>query len=403
MSLKTRTYGILGIGAAIAIGLTYISLKPEPVLVDLHQIASGPLAVTINADGVTRITDIFEVASPITGTALRSPVHIGDVVAGGETVVSVVKPVAAGLLDSRTQAQAEATIQEATAALHVAQTELTRAENDRALAKTQFERTQTLVERDVASLSRLEDAAQRLALGDAAVEAAFARIDMAEGNLMRANAALRQPDIAVSGDGGCCIELIAPADGTVLLVANESERPVMVGAPLVTIGDPTRLELVADLLSSDAVRLTPGATATLDRWGGETLLTATLERIAPSARTKVSALGISEQRVDAIFEITTPLSERGNLGDGFSVYVRISEWENDDVITVPLSALFKRGDDWAVFKVAEDFAEEVAVTIGVQNDQSAQVLSGLSIGDKVITHPNDSISDGQLVALRVSQ
>lgn len=400
MSWKPRTIGLVGGGAAVMLALAYMSFRDDPVPVDLHYVARGPMQVTINADGVTRVRDIFEVASPISGTALRSPVAVGDRVVGGETVVAVVQPMTPSLLDSRSQAQAEAAVNEAEAALHVARTDLARAQNDLVLAQSQFTRTQTLVERDVASLTRLEDAAQRLDVANAGVEAAQARIEMANSTLAREQSMLRVPSAPAGSDASCCMELRAPAGGVVLSVASESERPVVTGAPLVSIGDPAELELVADLLSTDAVRITPGARAMVDRWGGRTLLDAELDRISPSARTKVSALGIEEQRVDAVFNITSPLADRQALGDGFAVFVRIIEWEDDNALTVPLSAVFKRGDVWTLFVVVDETVAEQAVTLGMRNSQFAQVLDGLVEGDAVIMHPNDAISAGQRIVLR---
>lgn len=400
MSWKPRTIGLVGVGAAVMLGLAYVSFREDPVPVDLHYVTRGPIQVTINADGVTRVREIFEVASPISGTALRSPVAVGDVVVGGDTIVAVVQPMTPSLLDSRSQAQAEAEVHEAEAALHVAQTDLARAQNDQTLAQSQFNRTQTLVERGVASLTQLETAVQTLAVADAGVEAAQARIEMADSTLARAQTMLRVPSATDAVDASCCLQLRAPTDGIVLFVANESERPVTTGAPLVTIGDPSELELVVDLLSTDAVGLASGASAMVERWGGDTILTAELDRISPSASTKTSALGIEEQRVDVVFNITSPLPDRLSLGDGFSVFVRIIEWEDDSALTVPLSAIFKRGDIWTVFVVTNDTIGEQAVTLGMRNSQFAQVLDGLVEGDAVIMHPNDNISAGQRIVLR---
>ncbi len=401
MSLKPRTLGLLGLGAALMLGLGYVAFREDPVPVDLHTAARGPLEVTINADGVTRIKEIYDVASPITGTALRSPVDVGDPVVAGETVIAIVRPAAPTLLDSRTMLQAQATVQEAEAALHVAETDLARALEDRSLARSQYDRTQTLVERDVASLTRLEDALQRLAVAQTAVEAAEARIDMAKGTLNRAETMLQVPDAGAQVDASCCVEIRSPADGVILSVVETSERPVLTGAPLLRLGDPAELEIVADLLSSDAVRLQPGATAVVERWGGPVPLSASLTRIAPSAETKVSALGIEEQRLDAIFDITTPATERTALGDGFAVFLRITEWRKDDVLQVPLSALFKRNGEWAVFTASDGIATEQVIRIGRQNTQFAEVLDGLAVGAAVVTHPNDQlISGGQIVDRR---
>ncbi|MGJ8623098.1 MAG: efflux RND transporter periplasmic adaptor subunit [Yoonia sp.] len=398
MSFKPRTIGLLGLGAALMLGLGYVAFQDDPVPVDLHVLTRGPLEVTINADGVTRIKEIYDVASPITGTALRSPVEVGDPATAGETVIAVVRPATPALLDSRSLLQAQATVQEAEAALHVAETDLARATEERTLARSQFERTQTLVERDVASLTQLEDAIQRLAVAQSTVEAAEARIDMAQSTLNRAETMLQVPDAQAQADASCCVQIMAPADGVILSVAEISERPVVTGAPLLRLGDPSELEIVADLLSSDAVRLEIGAPAVVERWGGPQALRAELTRIAPSAATKVSALGIEEQRLDAIFDITTPAADRTALGDGFAVFLRITEWHKDDVLQVPLSALFKTDGTWAVFTAENGIATEQAIRIGRHNTQFAEVLDGLAAGMAVVTHPNDQlISGGEIV------
>ncbi|WP_400084820.1 efflux RND transporter periplasmic adaptor subunit [Yoonia sp. R78084] len=402
MSWKPRTIGLVGLGAAVMLGMGYVALQEDPVPVDLHTITRGPLAVMINADGVTRIKDIYDVSSPINGTALRSPVDIGDRVTGGQTVVAVVQPATPGLLDSRSLLQAQATVQEAEAALDVAEADLARAQEDRALAQTQYDRTQILVERGVASLTRLEDALQKLAVAQTTVEAAEARIDMAESTLARAATMLQSPQSAAEVDASCCLEIYAPADGVVLSIESISEHPVATGAPFLRIGDPAQLEIVADLLSSDAVRLQTGAIATVERWGGDNALAATLTRISPAAETKISALGIDEQRLDVIFDITTPASERAGLGDGFAVFLRIIEWQTDDAVQVPLSALFKRRGDWAVFRAEDGTVTEQIISIGRQNAQFAEVLEGLDPGMHVVTHPNDQLMTGAEIIQRSS-
>ena len=400
MTWKPRTIGLVGVGVAVMVGLGYVVMQDDPVPVDLHMLTRGPLDVTINADGVTRIKDIYDIASPIIGTALRSPVRVGDRVVAGDTVVAIVRPAAPSLLDSRSLLQAQATVQEAKAALDVAESDLARAREVRSLAQSQYDRTQTLVERNVSSLTQLEDALQRLAVAETAVQAAEARIHMAQSTLARAETMLQAPDAGSSVDISCCLQITAPATGVVLSVESMSEHPVLTGVPLLRIGDPAALEIVADLLSSDAVRLRPGAQAVVERWGGPTALAATLTSIAPAAKTKVSALGIDEQRLDAIFDLTSPVTERSELGDGFSVFLRITEWRTDDALQVPLSALFKRGGEWAVFTANDGIATEQTIRIGRQNGQFAEVLEGLSPGTSIVTHPNDALVSGMEITAR---
>jgi HlyD family secretion protein len=241
----------------------------------------------------------------------------------------MVEPVSPALLDARSRAQAEASRGRGRAALDVARSDLRRAEEEQAFARLQFDRTQTLMTRGVATVTQMETVAQGLAVAEAAVAAAQSRVAMSEGSLERAQATLARPEGDPASAEDCCVILRAPSDGVVLSIATISEHPVQAGAPLLSVGDPTDLEIVADLLSSDAVRIGPGTRAIVERWGGPDPLEATLTRIEPAAETRVSALGIEEQRVDAIFAIETPPEDRPGLGHGFAVFLRIVEWESE--------------------------------------------------------------------------
>lgn len=400
MVWTTRTVGLSLAGAALIGGLAYVAFREDPVPVDLVEVTRAPMQVTIDADGQTRIREIYEVASPIAGTARRAPVEVGDEVLAGETVVARVDPVSPSLLDARARAQAEASVDEARAALDVARSELRRAEEEEAFARQQYERTETLVDRGVATLTQMETVAQQLAVAEAAVAAAESRLAMQEGSLERAEAALVGPEGNGVAEGECCVVLRAPADGVVLSISTISEHPVQAGAPLLTVGDPQDLEIVADLLSSDAVRIGPGTRAIVERWGGPDPLEAVLRRIEPAAETRVSSLGIEEQRVDAIFSIETPPEERPGLGHGFSVFLRIVEWESDDALQVPLGALFRRGTEWAVFVVEDGVARERMVEVGRRGQRTAQITGGLEAGDVIVTHPSDAVSDGVAIVDR---
>jgi HlyD family secretion protein len=400
MSWNARTIGLSLAGAALIGGLAWVAFREEAVPVDLVEVTAGAMQVTIDADGRTRIVDLYEVASPIAGTALRAPVAVGDPVVAGETVVARVEPVSPSLLDARTRAQAEASVAEAEAALEVARSELRRMQEEETFARQQYERTETLVERGVATLTQMETASQSLAVAEAAVAAAESRLAMAEGALGRAEAALVGPGTGERGATDCCVVLRAPADGVVLSIATISEHPVQAGAPLVTVGDPRDLEIVADLLSSDAVRIGPGTRAIVERWGGPEPLEAVLRSIEPAAETRVSSLGIEEQRVDAIFSIETPPGARPGLGHGFSVFLRIVEWESADALQVPLGALFRRGTDWAVFAVEDGVARERIVEIGRRGQRTAEITGGLEAGDVIVTHPSDAVTDGVTIVDR---
>lgn len=400
MSFSVRNLVLIVLGASVVAALGYLSLRTDPVPVDLSTVVRGPLQVTVNADGRTSVRDLYEISSPISGTALRSPVEVGDPVFAGETVVAIVRPGTSALLDERTRRQAEATLIEAQATLQLAETQRLRAEKDLEFNQSQLQRTQALVERGVASITQLEDAVQNHAIADATAKAAEAQIELARGQIERAEAALMTPSEGEAASGACCVEIHAPADGVVLSIEMVSQRPVNPGTPLLAVGEPTDLELVVDILSSDGVRLSPGTPAIVERWGGEGTLEARLARIDPAARTKVSALGIEEQRVDAYLDFVTPPERREGLGDGFSVFVRIVEWESDDVLQIPVSALFRDGSTWAAFVSLDGVARQRALRIGHRNTQAAEVLDGLSEGEQVITHPSDQIEDGITIVER---
>ncbi len=400
MAQMRRNILLGGIAAVVVGGLIYVTVRPEPVPVDLHTVDQGDFAITVDVDGETRVADLYEVAAPISGVALRSPLKVGDPVIGGETVVARVEPSSPGLLDTRTRLQAEAHVREMEAVLNVAQSDRRKSEEDLAYAQSQYDRVATLVERNVSSITRLEDVHQRLAIAQAALQSAEARISQAESGLDAAKAAL--VDMTSEAESSfCCVPILAPADGVVLDIDVVSARPVVAGARLISIGDPGELEIVADILSTNAVRLPENAQALVERWGGAPLQ-AKLSRIEPAARTKVSALGIEEQRVDAIFDIASPREERSGLGHGFAVYLRIIEYEESDVLMIPLSAAFRVGEEWAVFRVVGDRVERIPVELGRRNGRHAVVLSGLDVGDRVVEHPSEKLTDGSLIVERTT-
>ncbi|MCV2869180.1 HlyD family efflux transporter periplasmic adaptor subunit [Defluviimonas sp. WL0002] len=401
MPTKLRSIA-MGVAAAGAVGaLIWVAVRPETVPVDLATVTTGAMEVTINGDGVTRIRNIYEVAAPVAGKALRSPVEVGDTVVAGKTIVARVEPVDPGLLDRRSRNQAEAAVKEAEAAVSLALTQIAKAEADVDYARSQYDRAEALSNRGVFSLTQLEDAAQLLKVQEAALAAARAQHQLSIGALERARAALIGPE-SDGMTGTCCVEIAAPADGAVLSLANASERPVIPGTVLLSVGQPRDLEIVVDLLSSDAVRVEAGARAEILRWGGEGALAATVREVEPAGFTKVSALGIEEQRVNVILDLESPVEMRAGLGDGFSVFARIVEWSTDAALLVPIGALFRANGGWAVFTAQDGHAALTQVRVGHMNDTVAEVLEGLQEGVQVITHPSDRIEDGTGITDRQS-
>lgn len=393
-----------GILALIALAAAAVwALRPQPVQVDFAEARIAPMEVTVSAEGITRIREPFAVVAPVTGTTTRSPVEVGDSVVAGETVVAVIQPAEPAILDARTRAQAEAAVTEAQAAVRLAEVSLSRAEADLAYAESQLARNRALADRGIIAQRILEDSVQMATTARAAVEAARFELDLHRATLARAQAQLYRPADPLPANpppGECCLRITAPKTGKVLEVTDVSARLVPAGSQLMTIGDPGELEIEVDLLSSDAVRVMPGARAHVDRWGGAGVLEAAVRRIDPSAFTRVSALGIEEQRVRVRLDILTPAEARAGLGDRYRVYVSIVVWSADAVLQVPQSVLFRHEGGWAVFREDQGRAVLTAVEIGQQTEDAAEVLSGLNPGDRLVAYPANRVSAGDPVAAR---
>ncbi|KNG91861.1 efflux RND transporter periplasmic adaptor subunit [Pseudaestuariivita atlantica] len=400
MFLSPRTVIVSGLGLALIAGLVLTAFKDDPIPVDIAQVARGELSVTVNADGETRVRERYDVTAPITGTLLRMPLDVGDPVVAGETIVARIEPATAPLLDARSRAEALAVLHDAEAQIAFASAEIARTEANVTYARSQLKRAKALVGSGAVTITRVEDAANLLAISEAENVSAQARMSMALAAKERAQAVLQDPEIGAA-TGVCCVQLPAPSDGVILTQVNVSSRPVLAGENLAVVGDPRDLEIVADILSSDATRLRVGADVILERWGGAKALKGVVRRIEPTARTVVSALGIEEQRVDLLIDITSPTQEWASLGHGFSVFVRVVEWQADDTLLIPLSAVFQSDQGWFTFLVTEDFiAVRTPIELAQRDGRMAIVAVGLSAGDRVVTHPPDTLRDGSKVAER---
>ena len=400
MSLSPRTLVISGLGLAVVAGLIFTAFRDAPIPVDIAEIARGDLKVTVNSEGETRVRERYDVNAPISGMLLRSPLNVGDPVVEGETIVARIEPAAAPLLDARSRAEAVAALHDADAQIAFANAEIARTEANVIYAGGQLERAQALVGSGAATITHVEDAANLLAISEAENVSAQARMSMAKAAKERAEAVLQDPELGTDA-GVCCVQMTAPTDGVILSQVNVSARPVVAGENLAAIGDPDDLEIVADILSSDATRLRVGADVVLERWGGSHALTGIVRRIEPTARTVVSALGIEEQRVDLLIDITSPAQEWAGLGHGFSVFVRVVEWQAEDALLIPLSAVFQSDEGWFTFVVSENFvAQRTPIEIAQRDGRKALVARGLEEGNRVVSHPPDTLRDGSRVALR---
>ncbi|MCC2110981.1 MAG: HlyD family efflux transporter periplasmic adaptor subunit [Hyphomicrobiales bacterium] len=373
---------------------------PKPVFVDIAEIGRETLEVTVEDEGVTRIRDVYTVSAPVPGKVLRSPREIGDTVIADETLVAVIEPTDPTFLDARSQRVAEAAVSAAEAAVNLAAAQVREANSQLDFAKSDLERAERLADRKTISERSLEKARLDVATAEANLARAIATEEVRKRELESARAQLIQPGETSTTSASCCVQVRAPVNGRVLTIMNESEQVVQAGTPLIEIGDPADLEIVVDLLSRDAVRVAVDAPARIDGWGGGLELKGIVTRIDPAAFTKVSALGIEEQRVKTVLKITSPHAEWKTLGHGFRVVARIVVARAENTLAVPLAALFRQGEDWAVFRVIAGRAVLTPVEIGERNLHIAEVKSGLAEGDRVILHPSDSIGEDVEVALR---
>jgi len=388
-----RVLGVSGIVLAILAA----ALWPESVEVDLARVERRPLQVTIDEEGETRVRERFVVSAPVSGRLQRIELEPGDPVVRGETVLAHLTPAQPTLLDTRTQAELSAAIEASRAALGQARAERDRASAALERARSLLRRQQGLAEAGAISRDELEATQTDVKTAEEALRASDFSVNRAEFDLQMARARLQSPG---AGGGGRPIEIRSPIDGVVLKRMRESESVVQAGEPLLEVGDASRLEVVADLLSTDAVRVPANARVLIEQWGGGHTLEGRVRRVEPSGFMKISALGVEEQRVNVIVDFVDVATAAKALGDSYRVEVRIVAWEAPDVLTVPTGALFRRGNDWAVFRVENARARTQAVELGQRNATDAEVKDGLQPAQPVVLHPPDTLADGMRVIER---
>jgi HlyD family secretion protein len=384
------------IGVLVVAGLIAIVLWPSTVDVDAAVVARGSLMETIDEEGVTRVRDRFTVSAPVAGRLLRIELEPGDPVKAGD-IVAQVRPETPPLLDARARSEAEAMIATARAAVGRAQADEQRSRAALAQAERDLARTEALAAGGAVAAQEVETARAAVDSAREIVNAAVYGVKAAEADLRRAEARLAPEAAAPTARA---VPIRSPAAGVVLRRLRESEAVVPAGDPILEIGDPQQLEIVSDLLSTDAVRVKPEAPALIEQWGGSHVLDARVRRVEPSGFTKISALGVEEQRVNVILDFADPAGAWRALGDAYRVEVRIVTWQADAVLKVPTSALFRENARWAVYLIQDGRARLTSVEIGHQNGQEAEVRAGLGEGDEVIVHPGDTIADGTRVRVR---
>jgi HlyD family secretion protein len=382
------TLTVVVVAAALAWGFW---LGPVPV--EGAPVVRAPLRVTVEEEGRTRVKDRFVISAPVAGYLQRIQLEVGDAVTQGQTV-AIMEPLRPEVLDPRSRARAEAQVAAARAALKSAEEQVVSTQAEDVYAQTEYRRKQKLLKDALVSQNDLDQAQSHARQAAAGKRSAGFAVEVARFDLEAAQTAVQY---SVAGDGAEeqeSVKLRAPVASRVLAIHHESEGVVVTGEDLLEIGDPAALEVAVDVLSADAVRIHPGGAVQFQRWGGELPLDGVVRIVEPTGFTKISALGVEEQRVWVIADITSPREQWQQLGDGYRVEAHFILWEGQDVLQIPASALFRHADGWAVFAIRDGKARRVAVRIGHSNGLVTEVLAGLEAGEVVIVHPDDRIEDG---------
>ena len=385
-------------GAIVAAVVVFFGTRPQPVPAEVSQVTRGPIDVSIDDEGETRVRDRFVISAPLGGRVLRIELEPGDTVVANETVLAVFRPSAPVLLDARSRAEAQAAVETALAAVGQAEAHYEQAAAEVTFSRAEVERYRRLSRDGIVSVEQMETSQLDLDTRQEALEAAEYAVRTALSELQAARVRLQRFSGRSAAADGETIEITSPVSGVVLRRLRESESVVPAGEALLEIGDPQQIEVVTDYLSKDAVRIRPGQRVLIDRWGGDRPLGGRVRRVEPSGFTKISALGVEEQRVNVVMDITDPPEVWAGLGDGFRVETRVVVWQSEDELKAPTGALFRRDEGWAVFAVDGGRAVLRSIEIGERNAQEAQVLGGLEPGQEVVVYPSDSLSDGSRVA-----
>lgn len=391
MKLTKGKISLLVLALLLLTALLY-AFAPKPVKVELQRVERGPLQVLVQEDGRTRIKDRYVVSSPLAGQLARIHLKPGHKVEAGKTLIATVQPPDPQLLDPRAVATAQANVKAAEATMKRTRALLDRAQADLRYATNELARAKTLFEDGTATQQELDQAEWQARTAEAELDSAQFAVQIAEFEMEQARAALLQ--IQPNREPRTQFEIQSPINGKVLRVFQESSAIVSPGTALLELGDPSNLEVEIDVLSSDAVSIPPDAKVILEYWGGPEPLEAQVRLVEPAGFTKISALGVEEQRVWVIADFVSPRSQWENLGDAYRVEAKIVTWESEDVLKVPNGALFRRGKNWNVFVVENEIAQAKTVSIGHRGEHQAEVLTSLSEGDLVIKHPSDQIQEG---------
>ena len=389
-----KTFMILA-AALLLGGITWLAMRSPTQLASIGTVTRGPLEVVLQEEGKTRIKQRYVITAPVAGTVRRIALQPGDAVQAGQTLAEI-DAAASSLLDPRARSQAQADVRSAQAQLEAARKRSSAAQASQRLAQADWQRAQSLHPSGAISKQELDQARTRHDAAQAEWGVARADEQAANARLTAARALLQEEGRAAAGTDstGKVLSVTAPAAGRILKRPIESSMPVAMGQTLMEVGDPSQLEIEVEVLSGDAVRLAAGMPARISRWGGEGALQAKVARVEPGGFTKVSALGVEEQRTRVILDLESPQQQWAALGDGYRVEVEFIVQRADDVLQVPANALFRLGDGWAAYRLVNGKAQRTPVQIGMRSALAAEVKSGLEQDQSVIIQPDERIGDG---------
>jgi HlyD family secretion protein len=399
MKVKIRAGRLVlwGSAAALLAAIAW-SFRPQPVPVDLAIVTRGDVRVTVDEEGMTRVRERYVVSAPVAGRLQRVELEPGDRVEANKTILATFLPATPTPLDPRMRDETEARMKALQARRDQARVTLQRARDELAFAHTELVRQRQLAATSAITEQQLAAFEFDAQAKEAQLKAAELAVQAADYELEATRAYLQQVSGARAQSSGT-LTLRSPTSGVVLRLSQESESQVPPGTPLIEVGNPNQLEIVSDLLSTDAVKVRPGMQVLIDGWGGDTTLCGRVRLVEPAGFTKISALGVEEQRVNVLIDFQAP-PHRQKLGDGYRVDVSIVIVERKGVLKIPTSALFRVGNDWAVFAVRDGKAARSSVQIGERNALEAEAQSGLAAGDQLIVHPGETVQDGVAVVPR---
>jgi HlyD family secretion protein len=390
--VRARTVAIVA-AIVLLLGLLTVLFSPDPQPVDLAGVVRGDMAVTVSSEGKTRVKEEYAIAAPVGGRLLRVELKAGDQVEANQTLIATIEPPPPQFNDVRSQAELEAKVRAAESALAQARVDLERTRAQLGFAEADVTRYKDLAARGVTPGRTMEQYTLEAEIRRTAFQIAQRAVDQKTSELEQITASLMGPAGAQKTAEQHPIEVRSPITGRVLNVLQESATVVQPGQTILTMGDPTKIEVMLEMLSEDAVKVHKGDTGTLEGWGGVPLHVQ-VRRIEPFGYTKISALGIEEQRVHVLLDFTDPPEKWATLGHGYRVVGKIQIWEGKQVLKLPMGALFRDGARWAVYKLEDGKARLEHVELGHLNDTEAEVLGGAAEGDQVILHPSDRIGDG---------